>query len=140
MKLKSKRNRGFTLIEIMLVIGIVVVLMGSAIFMMGGTTEFAKEHRVRSDLQQIATQLKLYEIQNYSPPSTEQGVSALVTKPRTEPVPRRWSKLMDDVPLDPWGNVYQYRYPGKHNTDSFDLYSLGKDRVESEDDIGNWDG
>jgi general secretion pathway protein G len=132
------RKRGFTLIEIMLVVGIISVLMGAAVYYMSGNLDVAKEERVRADLSNIGVQLKTYEMLNLFLPTTEQGLKALVEKPETEPQPKRWKKLMEEVPIDPWGMPYQYRYPGLHNTDSFDLYSLGPDRVESADDIGNW--
>ena len=123
----------------MLVVGIITVITGSAIYLMSGQVEFAKEQRVYSDIQAITTQLKLYEIQNYSPPTTNQGLDALVKKPGSPPVPRRWRQLMEMVPLDPWGQPYQYRYPGSKNPSGYDIYSHGADQVESGDDIGNWE-
>jgi general secretion pathway protein G len=134
----NPRSRGFTLIEIMLVVGIITVITGAAIYLMAGNVDFAKEQRVYTDIQSISTQLKLYEIQNYSPPTTNQGIKALVDKPTSPPVPPRWRQLMTNMPLDPWGSPYQYRYPGTKNPKGFDLYSFGPDRKESEDDIGNW--
>ncbi len=134
----SVRHAAFTLIEIMLVVTIIVVLMGAAITLLRGNLEFAKEQRVMGDIQSISTQLKLYETMNYFLPSTEQGIKALVSKPSTEPVPQRWRNLLKEEPVDPWGMTYVFRNPGKKNADSFDLYSLGPDRKESEDDIGNW--
>lgn len=131
-------HRGFTLIEIMLVVGIITVITGAAIYLMAGNVDFAKEQRVYTDIQAISTQLRLYEIQNYAPPSTSQGLDALVRKPSGNPAPPRWRQLMKSVPLDPWGTPYQYRSPGTRNSDGFDLYSFGPDRKESEDDIGNW--
>jgi len=136
---RSAARAGFTLIEIMLVVGIITVITGAAIYLMAGNVDFAKEQRVYTDIQAISTQLKLYEIQNYAPPSTSQGLEALVKKPSSPPVPPRWRQLMKSVPLDPWGQPYQYAYPGKKNADGFDVFSLGPDRKESEDDIGNWE-
>ncbi len=122
----------------MLVVTIIVVLMGAAIVLLRGNLEFAKDQRVEGDIQAITTQLKLYETMNYFPPTTEQGLQALVSKPSTEPVPQRWRQLLKEVPLDPWGMKYNYRNPGRRNPESFDLFSFGPDRVESDDDIGNW--
>jgi general secretion pathway protein G len=140
MKRPSSRSRarGFTLLEIMLVVGIIAVLMGAAIYKLSGSLDIAKEKRVEADLSALTTQLRTYEMQNMFLPTTEQGLSALVAPPTTDPRPRRWKQLMTELPIDPWGTPYQYRYPGKRNPQSFDLYSLGADKVESDDDIGNW--
>jgi general secretion pathway protein G len=124
---------GYTLFEIMLVLGIIAVLVGSAIYMLVGNIDVAKEQRVDSDIEAISMQLRTYEMLNYRMPTTEQGLKALVDKPSTEPVPRRWKQLMKSVPLDPWGKEYVYRNPGK-NGQTFDLYSLGADGKESGDD------
>ena len=126
---------GYTLFEIMLVLGIISVLVGSAIYLLAGNVDIAKEQRVDSDFQAITTQLKTYEMLNYSFPSTEQGLEALVKRPLVEPVPRKWKRLLESVPVDPWGNPYRYQNPGKINPDGFDLISLGADRKESDDDI-----
>lgn len=141
MKMSTHRSAsaGFTLIEIMLVVGIITVITGAAIYLMAGNVDFAKEQRVYTDIQAISTQLKLYEIQNYSPPSTNQGLEALVKKPSAPPTPPKWRQLMKSVPLDPWGVPYEYRYPGNKNSDGYDIFSLGPDRTESADDIGNWE-
>lgn len=124
----------YTLFEIMLVLGIISVLVGSAIYMLAGNIDVAKEQRVGSDIEAIKMQLRTYEMLNYRMPTTEQGLKALVTQPTTEPRPRRWKQLMKEVPLDPWGNEYVYRNPGKSG--GFDLYSLGPDGKESDDDSG----
>lgn len=126
---------GYTLFEIMLVLGIISVLVGSAIFMLAGNIDVAKEQRVDSDIEAISMQLRTYEMLNYRMPSSEQGLKALVTQPTTEPRPRRWKQLMKEVPIDPWGNEYGYRNPGKGGK-GFDLFSLGPDGKESDDDSG----
>ncbi len=136
---KQKKSSGFTLIEIMLVVTIIVVLMGAAIALLTGNVEVAQEQRVMGDVQSIGTQLKLYETLNYFLPSTQQGIEALVKQPSGEPKPRRWKQLLKEVPVDPWGMSYQYRYPGTKNSDSYDLFSMGPDRKpNTDDDIGNW--
>lgn len=141
MKAPESRTRsrfshaGYTLFEIMLVLGIIAVLVGSAIYMLVGNIDVAKEQRVSSDIEAITMQLKTYEMLNYRMPSTEQGLEALVNQPNSEPRPRRWKQLMKSVPLDPWGNEYVYRNPGKGGG-GFDLYSLGPDGRESDDDSG----
>ena len=135
--LKKRRvsQSGYTLFEIMLVLGIIAVLVGSAIYMLVGNIDVAKEQRVDSDIEAISMQLRTYEMLNYRMPSTEQGLKALVSQPTTEPRPRRWKQLMKTVPVDPWGNEYVYRNPGKGGA-AFEIYSLGPDGKESDDDAG----
>jgi general secretion pathway protein G len=120
----------------MLVLGIIAVLVGSAIYMLVGNIDVAKEQRVNSDIEAISMQLRTYEMLNYRMPTTEQGLKALVTQPSTEPRPRRWKQLMKSVPIDPWGAEYVYRNPGKKNPSGFDVYSLGPDGKDSDDDVG----
>ncbi len=127
---------GYTLFEIMLVLGIIAVLVGSAIYMLSGNIDVAKEQRVQSDIQAISMQLRTYEMLNYRKPTTDQGLKALVQQPSGDPKPRHWKKLMEAVPIDPWGNEYIYRNPGKYKTDGFDLYSLGPQGKEGEGNIG----
>lgn len=134
-RLRRRRHSGYTLFEIMLVLGIISVLVGSAIYLLVGQIDIAKEQRVEADFQAIVVPLKTYEMRNFVFPTTDQGLEALVKKPTTEPIPRKWSQQMQAVPLDPWGSPYQYRYPGVKNPNSFDLFSLGPDRKESDDDI-----
>ena len=133
------RQSAFTLLEIMLVISIIVVLLGVAISKLGDTAGFAKTVAVRSDVQAITTQLKLYESMNGFLPTTEQGLQALVTQPSTEPRPARWYPLFKELPKDPWGNNYIYLCPGRKNPTGYDLYSAGKDRKAdtADDDWGN---
>lgn len=135
------RGAGYTLFEIMLVLGIIAVLVGSAIYLLVGNIDVARESRVEADIQSISTQLRVYEMQNLRPPTTEQGLKALVARPSSEPAPRRWRQLLEKVPLDPWGEEYVYYWPGKKNPDGFDLFSKGPDRQEGgDDDIGNESG
>jgi len=126
---------GYTLFEIMLVLGIIAVLVGSAIYLLSGNIDVAKEQRVETDVQAIGTQLRVYAMENYNYPTTEQGLDALVKKPTADPAPERWKRLLESIPLDPWGTPYQYECPGKVNPDGYDLYSLGPDRRESDDDL-----
>jgi general secretion pathway protein G len=135
----KKRQSAFTLLEIMLVISIIVVLLGLAISKMGNPLGFAKSVAVRADVQAIGTQLKLYESMNGYPPTTEQGLQALVSQPSTEPRPQRWYQLFKEIPKDPWGNNYIYLCPGRKNATGFDLYSAGPDRKADtgDDDWGN---
>lgn len=133
---RAASPQGYTLFEIMLVLGIIAVLVGAAIYMLVGNVDVAKEQRVESDIQAISLQLRTYEMLNYRKPTTAQGLEALVRMPAEDPKPRRWKQLLKDVPLDPWGNPYVYRNPGKFNPEGYDLFSLGPDGKESDDDVG----
>jgi general secretion pathway protein G len=140
MKRSLKHSRAaFTMLEIMLVVMIIVLLLGFAINNMRGSIDFAKETRIKGDIQSLGTQLMVYQVTNGFFPSTAQGLKALVSKPESDPRPRSWRKLMAEVPQDPFGNEYQYQSPGTHNSDGYDLFSAGADRKPgTADDIGNW--
>jgi general secretion pathway protein G len=130
-----RKQQGFTLLEIMIVVGIIVILLGLAISKIGNPTGFAKQTAVRADVQAIGTQLQLYESMNGFYPTSEQGLQALVTQPSTDPQPARWYQLFKQVPKDPWGSEYIYRCPGQRHPESYDLYSAGPDRrPDTEDD------
>jgi general secretion pathway protein G len=130
-----RKQQGFTLLEIMIVVGIIVILLGLAISKIGNPTGFAKTTAVRADVQAIGTQLQLYESMNGFYPTSEQGLQALVTQPSTDPQPARWYQLFKQVPKDPWGSEYIYRCPGQRHPESYDLYSAGPDRrPDTEDD------
>jgi general secretion pathway protein G len=128
------KQQGFTLLEIMIVVGIIVILLGLAISKIGNPTGFAKQTAVRADVQAIGTQLQLYDSMNGFYPTTEQGLQALVTQPSTDPKPARWYQLFKQAPKDPWGTDYVYRCPGQRNPGSYDLYSAGPDRRADTDD------
>ncbi len=134
-----RKNQAFTLLEIMLVVTIIALLMGTAIWRLAGNVEVGRKVRVQGDIQAISTQLKLYQSLNGFYPTTEQGLQALVTQPTTEPRPSRWTQLMTDVQKDPWAMPYIYVSPGKKNSTGYDLYSAGPDRTPDtgDDDSGN---
>lgn len=112
---------GFTLIEIMLVVGIITVLMGSAIFMLTGNLEFAKEQRARGDIQAIVTQVRMFEMKSGGVPlSQSQGLQALVGK----------GKGFEELPKDPWGEDYVYKVDGS-SAKGFKVYSKGPDRQDN---------
>ncbi len=136
---RRRRSGGFTLLEIMLVVMIIALLGGAAIYYMGGNVGVAQDTRVRTDLQAISTQLKLYQATNGFLPTTEQGLAALISPPTTEPKPKQWRQFFEKMPEDPWGNAYRYEAPGKHNPHSFDVYSIGTNKLDAADDIGNWE-
>ena len=134
--------QGFTMIEVMLVVIIIGVLASMVISSILGRVHQARLAAAQADIDaNISTALDLYEMDNGQYPTTEQGLLALLKKPTTSPVPQRWNGpylKKKRVPMDPWGNPYNYVSPGTHNPNSFDMSSFGPDGVESEDDIVNW--
>lgn len=140
----ARRLRGFTLIELVLVLTIIAVLMGAAIFTMnkGGFFEGAADTRIKSDIDTaISMGLENYFINAGRYPTTEQGLEALVEKPTKPPIPDRWHPSLDEVPLDPWKQPYKYAFPSKHagSKKAYDIWSVGKDGQDgTADDIGNW--
>ena len=144
-KKKIKSERGFTLIEILIAIVIIAAfasIVGPELFkQVGKSNQTAAANQL--DIFKIA--LNNYRLDNGVYPSTEQGLKALIEEPKIQPLPRNWAGPYlerKEIPLDPWGNEYQYRYPGVHNTHSYDLWSYGRDGKEGgtgEDaDITNW--
>src|SRR5205085_8868968 len=135
----TRKQQGFTLLEIMLVVSIIVIILGVAISKLGNTTAIAKTMRVQADVQAIKTQLQLYESMNGFYPTTEQGLQALVTQPDKDPRPARWYQLFRELPKDPWGMEYIFISSGLENPISSDLYSAGADRqADTADD--DWGG
>ena len=134
----SRGSSAFTLIELVLVITIIAVLGAATIYLIKGNVDVAKATRVEADIKNIITQIKVYEARNLQPPTTEQGLKALVEIPTVEPVPERWTQLLEEIPKDPWNNPFRYVYPAKRSKAPYDVYSFGADGVESADDIGNW--
>ncbi|MCP4649910.1 MAG: type II secretion system major pseudopilin GspG [PVC group bacterium] len=133
---------GFTLIELMLVIVIIATLAAVVMPRFTGKAEIARITAAKAEiLSNIPLALDLYELDNGSFPSTEQGISALVKKPNIAPLPKNWSgPYLKKKPIDPWGTPYTYISPGVHNKNDYDLYSMGKDGVEGGgDDITNWE-
>ena len=120
-------------------ITIIAVLSGSGIYLIVGFIDDAKYTRVESDIKALDLALKSYERNNYfKPPTVEQGLNALVERPTGEPQPERWRSYLEEPMMDPWGQLYEYRVPAQKSSKKYDIFSLGEDGVESEDDIGNW--
>ena len=132
---------GFTLIELMIVVVILAVLAAAVVPRLAGRTQQARISTAKMDIfGNISVALDLYELDNGSYPSSDQGLQALMAKPSSSPVPTNWNgPYLKKRPIDPWGNEYKYACPGTHNND-YDLYSAGPEGVEgSEDDINNWE-
>jgi general secretion pathway protein G len=138
------RARGFTLIEILVVIivlGLLAALVRPRIL---GRVSEAKSATARTQIELLGLALDNYRLDNGSYPTTEQGLEALMTKPERDPVPLNWRGpyLKRDVPLDPWGRPYLYKCPGDHTPTGYDLSTLGRDGEpggEGEDaDITSW--
>ncbi|GAB3685632.1 type II secretion system major pseudopilin GspG [Salinisphaera aquimarina] len=135
-------QRGFTLIEIMVVVVILGILAAIVVPNIIDRPDAARVAKARQDIRAVESALKLYRLDNFRYPTTEQGLAALVNKPTTQPEPRNWKSggYLDRIPKDPWGDVYHYRSPGEHG--EIDVYTLGRDgRPGGEDtdaDIGNW--
>jgi general secretion pathway protein G len=137
--LQRNRTAAFTLLEVTLVVMIIALLAAAAIYKMRGTPAASKEMRAGADVQLLMTQLQVYEKIHGAYPSTKQGIQALVELPSGEPQPRNWRKILDELPLDPWGNAYLLRNPATKSKQPVDVYSGGPDREpNTDDDIGDW--
>lgn len=137
----SNKQKGFTLLEIMVVIfilGLLVVLVAPNVL---GKRDEAMQQKARSDIATIESAMEMYRLDNFVYPSQEQGLSALTTKPEGADLPNyKGDGYIKRLVQDPWNRDYQYKNPGEHG--KFDIYSYGADGVEGGEgvdaDIGNW--
>lgn len=143
LKKQQQRSRGFTLIEVMVVIVILGILAALVVPKVMSRPDEARIVAAKQDLGSVLQALKLYRLDNQSYPTTEQGLQALVVKPASAPLPPNWKSggYLDRIPKDPWGHEYQYLNPGVHA--EIDLYSLGADGAAGGEgnnaDIGSWE-
>ncbi len=140
--MKAKHNGGFSLVEIL----VVLVIMGLLISVVAPTVlnraDDARVQKAQADFKAIETSLKIYRLDNYVYPTTEQGLQALVEPSTLDPEPRNFKAggYLEEVPIDPWGRPYLYLSPGEFH--EVDIYSLGADGLSGGEgqraDIGNW--
>jgi general secretion pathway protein G len=123
------RRRGFTLIELIVVIIVLGLLAGLVAPQIFGRVSEAKSVTAKTQIELLAAALDSYRLDNGGYPTTEQGLAALRDKPAAGAVPVNWRGpyLRKDIPLDPWGRAYVYTFPGTRNKTGFDLLSLGRD-------------
>ncbi len=140
----NKKNKGFTLIEIMVVLGIIGIMAALILPRVIGRAQEAKKVAAKSDISVIMNALKLYNLDNMRYPTNQQGLEALVHKPTIAPIPKNYPEggYLEKLPNDPWDIPYQYQNPGKHG--EIDVYSYGRvEGASSAGDnaaeiIGNW--
>lgn len=143
MRARAQLQRGFTLIEIMVVVVILGILATLVVPKLLGRADDARIVAAKQDIATIVQALKLYKLDNQHYPSTEQGLQALLTKPTAGPSANGWKTggYLDKLPKDPWGNSYQYLFPGVKG--EVDVFSYGADGqpngVDNDADIGSWD-
>jgi general secretion pathway protein G len=135
---KARVQRGFTLVEMLLVLMILGVLAAIVVPKMANRGQDARIKATVTQISSFKTALDMFEVDNGYYPKGRNGLLDLVQKPRDA---TNWhGPYLDKIPKDPWGNDYLYEFPGKHNASSFDLVSMGPDgRSGTEDDISNWE-
>lgn len=134
---KLRKQQGFTLIELMVVVVILAVLAAVAVPKLMDRPDEARIVKAKQDISAMSSALKLYKLDNYRYPSTDEGLEALVSKPAEAD---NWKQYMEQLPKDPWGKDYIYLSPGENG--DFDLYTLGADGDDGGEGvnatIGNW--
>ncbi|GLP95922.1 type II secretion system major pseudopilin GspG [Paraferrimonas sedimenticola] len=139
MRQANQKQRGFTLLEVMVVIVILGILASLVVPNLMGNKEQADRQKAVSDIVALESALDMYKLNNNRYPTTEQGLDALVNKPNISPEPRNYPDggFIKRLPTDPWGNEYLLISPGENGR--VDVFSMGPDMEPgTEDDIGNW--
>jgi general secretion pathway protein G len=140
--IQNRSQLGFTLIEVMVVIAIIGIMATLIVPQIMSKPDEARVIAAKQDINSIVQALKLYRLDVGRYPTTEQGLSALVAKPTSEPIPKNWKPngYVDRLPKDPWGFAYQYSNPGPRG--EIDVISLGADNKPGgtgfDADLGNW--
>jgi general secretion pathway protein G len=137
-KTKISRRRGFTLVEVMLVLVILVILASLAVMALGPIQRRAKINAARAQIGSFKGMLDMFNQDLDMYPSTQSGLNALRYQPNDVVNPAKWNGpyIDSEIPLDPWDRPYQYAYPGTNKPDSYDLWSLGPPNENTI--IGNW--
>ena len=138
---RIRRSSGFTLIEVMVVVAILAILAAVVVPRIMDEPAKARMAKVEQDIRAIESALDLYKLDNFNYPTTAQGLQALVSKPGGADLSNyKQGGYLRELPVDPWGNQYQYLSPGQHR--EVDIYSLGADGAPggqgNNADIGNW--
>ena len=134
--------RGFTFIELVVAIAILAILATIVLPRVMGKVDDAAVAKAKADVRNLVTALDLYKLDNFSYPSTDQGLQALRAKPAGQPEPANWKAggYIEQLPKDPWNRDYEYLSPGQHG--EVDVWSLGRDGKPggegADADIGNW--
>ena len=140
--IKYKKIKGFTLIEVMVVVIILGILAAIVVPRVMDRPDVARVVKAKQDIRSLESALNLYKLDNFVYPTTDQGLEALVQQPSGSPEPKNWKDggYMDRLPKDPWGNAYQYLNPGVNGT--IDIFTFGADGQQGGDginaDVGNW--
>ncbi len=138
----NRKAKGFTLIEMLVVVVILGILASIVVPRVMGKPDEARITKAQQDIRGLETALNLYKLDNFGYPSTEQGLEALISRPNGQPAAPNWNSggYIDRLSKDPWGRDYQFLSPGVHG--DIDIYSLGKDGqldgAGIDSDIGNW--
>jgi general secretion pathway protein G len=138
---RRNRQRAFTLVEVLLVLVILVVIASLAVTAYGPVQKQARTKAARVDIGVFESALGLYQVNIGTYPATDQGLEALREAPSDLNSPDDWAGpyLQKAVPKDPWGQPYQYEYPGTHDEEMADIWSMGPDMTDgTDDDVGNW--
>jgi general secretion pathway protein G len=136
---RRRRQAAFSLIELLLVLVILAVLASMIVPKFAKKSEQARVTAAKQDISSLSVALDTFEIENGKFPSTEEGLGVLLTQPSwAENWTGPYIKGGTALPKDAWGNPYEYRFPGSNNVNSYDMWSLGPDGREGNDDITNW--
>lgn len=138
---RRRSRRGFTLVEVLLVLVILMIIAGLAVTAYGPIQRKAYINATRTQIKAFKTPLQAYRLDLNDFPTTQQGLEALRNPPADLPNLEKWQGpyLDSPVPLDPWDGMYQYEYPGKYEVDVPDIWSFGPDGVDgTDDDVASW--